>query len=518
MPTSPPAARSAPPIGRGAERRNLIEGPIGKTLFLFALPVLGGNALQNLNGTVNAFWVSHSLGEVAVSAISNANIIMMLMLGAVFGISMAANILVAQAFGAGDLALVKRVVGTATTFFVVLSVGLAILGSVLAPQILTAMGTPPDAKAEAIAYLRVVFAAMPFMYFFAFMQMAQRGAGDSRTPFYFMILAVGLDILFNPLLIRGVGPFPKLGIAGSATSTLIAQGFSLACMMVFLYRRHSHLLLRVEDLHLLKPDPEILKALVTKGLPMGVQMLVMSVAALMMIRLVNSYGSLTTAAYGASQQVWTYVQMPAMALSASVSSMAAQNVGAKRWDRVAEIARKGVGIGLLITGSVVVILYALGDVVFWVFLPAHSAALPIAHHVNIIVLWAFMLFSVTFTLFGVVRATGAVWAPLFILIISMWVIRVPFATLLMPRIGADAIWWSFPLGTVTSAALATLYYRYGGWRKAHFLDEKPKGDMADTGLASPPMHEEAKPFLVAGDGAHTDGEPGILAATASDAP
>jgi len=499
MSTSQPAPRPAPLIGRGPERRNLIEGPIGKTLFLFALPVLGGNALQNLNGTVNAFWVSHSLGEVAISAISNANIIMMLMLGLVFGVSMAANILVAQSFGAGDLSMVKRVVGTATTFFVVLSGGLAILGGILSPQILTAMGTPPDAKAEAIAYLRVIFAAMPFMYFFAFMQMAQRGAGDSRTPFYFMILAVTLDMTLNPLLIRGIGPFPRMGIAGSATATFIAQGISLACMMVFLYRRQSHLLLRFGDLHLLRPDPAILRALVVKGLPMGVQMLVMSVAALMMIRLVNSYGSLTTAAYGASQQVWTYVQMPAMALSAAVSSMAAQNVGAKRWDRVAEVARKGVGIGLLITGSVVVILYALGDIVFWVFLPAHSAALPIAHHINLIVLWAFMLFSVTFTLFGVVRATGAVWAPLFVLIVSMWVIRIPFATVLMPRFGADAIWWSFPLGTVTSAGLAALYYRFGGWRKAHFLGEEPRGDHADTGLATPPMREEAKPFFIGGD-------------------
>ena len=136
MSTSQPAARAPSRIGGGPERRNLIEGPIGKTLFLFALPVLGGNALQNLNGTVNAFWVSHSLGEVAVSAISNANIIMMLMLGLVFGVSMASNILIAQAFGGGDLALVKRVVGTATTFFVVLSGSLAILGWLLAPQIL----------------------------------------------------------------------------------------------------------------------------------------------------------------------------------------------------------------------------------------------------------------------------------------------------------------------------------------------------------------------------------------------
>lgn len=465
-------APSRPPTSsRSRSRRDLTEGPIGKTLFLFALPVLGGNALQNLNGTVNAFWVSHSLGVQAVTAISNANIIMQLLLGTVFGISMAANIMIGQAYGARDMRQVKRIVGTCTSFFVALPIVVAVFGALATPHILAAMGTPADARPEAIAYLRVIFAAMPFMYFFAYMQMAQRGGGDSTTPFYFMIVAVALDSTLNPLLIRGIGPFPRLGIAGAATATLIGQGVSLLALMIFLYRRQSHLLLRGGELHLLKPDMEILQALVLKGLPMGVQMIVLSVAAMMMISLVNQYGSMTTAAYGAASQIWSYVQMPAMALSAAVSSMSAQNVGAKRWDRIAQIAGKGVLIGLAITGGVVVAIYGLGDHVLGLFLPPHSAALPIARHIDFIVLWAFVLFSVTFTLFGIVRSTGAVWAPLGVLVISMWLIRVPFALMLTPHFGAEAIWWSFPLGTITSASLAGLYYLYGGWRKAHFIDD-----------------------------------------------
>ena len=498
MSDSPPAPRP-PGAGprSGPPRRNLTEGPIGKTLFLFALPVLGGNALQSLNGTVNAFWVSHSLGVAAVTAISNANIIMMLMLGGVFGVSMAANILVAQAFGAEDMRMVKRVVGTANTFFVVLSTGLALIGYLFTPQILKGIHTPIDAQADAIAYLRVIFVAMPFMYYFNFMQMAQRGGGDSRTPFYFMLLAVVLDSTFNPLLIRGIGPFPKLGIAGSATATLIGNGVSLACLMIFLYRRKSHLVLHSSDLRFLKPQAEILRALITKGLPMGVQMLVMSGAALVMIQFVNRFGSMTTAAYGAASQVWMYVQMPAMALSAAVSSMAAQNVGAQRWDRVGQIARIGVGMGLVLTGAVVVVIYLLSQWIYMLFLPAGSPALPIAFHIGAVATWAFMALSITFTLFGVVRATGAVWPPLFILIASMWIIRVPFADLLIPRFGADAIWWSFPMGTISSATLASLYYRFGGWRKSRFLESDAHGTASDTGVGAPSMDGVDEPLTIA---------------------
>ena len=327
-------ASGAPFPARG-RRPDLTQGPITRTLLLFSLPLLGGNALQSLNGTVNQIWVSHPLGEAAITALGNANIVMMLMMGVIFGVGMAANILVAQAVGARDVALVKRVMGTATTFFLALSIGVGVAGGLLSPHILTLMGTPPEAREDAIIYLRIIFASVPFMYFFMFMQMAQRGAGDSTTPFWFMALAIVIDIVLNPLLIRGIGPFPKLGIAGPAVSTLVGQGFSLVCLMVWLITGTAWSCSGARTCRLLKPDMEILRSLVTRGLPMGMQMLVMSSAAVVMISFVNRYGALTSAAYAIASIIWSYLQMPTMALGASVSSMAAQNVGAGKWDRVA---------------------------------------------------------------------------------------------------------------------------------------------------------------------------------------
>lgn len=486
----PAAAPSQPPArgglhGRGA--RDLTRGPITRTLLTFSLPLLGGNALQSLNGTVNQIWVSHTLGENAITALGNANIVMMLMLGAIFGVGMAANILIAQAVGRRDPDLVRKVMGTATSFFVVLSLGVALAGGALAPHILHAMGTPVEARAGAAIYLRIIFASVPFMYFFMFLQMAQRGAGDSTTPFWFLALAIAVDVTLNPLLIRGIGPFPRLGIAGSATSTLVGQGVALICLIVHLYRRHSVLALRGSDLRLLVPDPAILKSLVTRGLPMGVQMLVMSATAVVMISFVNHYGALTSAAYSISSIVWSYLQMPTMAIGASVSSMAAQNVGAGRWDRVNQVARAGVISGLVVTGAIALLLYAFNDQVLGILLPRHSPAIPLARHINTTVLWGFVLFSITFSLSGVVRSTGAVWQPMMILMVAMLGVRIPFAALMTPRFGPDAIWWSFPLGTITSAILTSLYYRFGGWRRSRMLEDEAVGEAPDAGLAAPAM-------------------------------
>jgi putative MATE family efflux protein len=322
------------------------------------------------------------------------------------------------------------------------------------------------------------------MNFFMFLQMAQRGAGDSITPFWFLALALAIDVVLNPLLILGIGPFPRLGIAGPAVSTLIGQGTALLGLIAWLYRRNSILVLHGHELRLFRPDLDIMNSLMSRGLPMGLQMIIMNAAAVVMISFVNGFGALTSAAYSISSIIWGYLQMPTMAIGASVSSMAAQNVGARRWDRVNKIARSGVISGLTVTGSIALLLYLFNDQVLSILLPATSPAIPLAHHINTTVLWGLVLFSVTFALSGVVRSTGAVWVPMAILITSMVGVRIPFAALLIPRFGADAIWWSFPLGTITSATLTTLYYLQGGWRRARMLHDEPQAPPTQAGLAT----------------------------------
>ena len=482
-----------PPPGFGGRRGpDLTTGPIGKTLILFALPVMGSNILQSLNGSANAIWVSHVLGESALTAISNSNQIFFLMLGAVFGMSMAANIMIGQAVGANDRPLATRVVGTATLFFIVISLVVGVAGFLLTPSILAGMGTPPGAKELAIAYLRVIFTAIPILYFFTFLMMGQRGAGDSRTPFYFSLMAVIFEVLLNPMLLLGLGPFPKMGIVGSATATLVAQAVTLTTMIVYLYRKQSVLVLTRAEWRAFRPDFDVAKSLVFKGLPMAFQMIVISLAAVTMMSMVNSYGLTTAAAYGAAVQVWTYVQMPAMALGAAVSSMAAQNVGAGNMDRVGKIARVGVLYAAIFSATPIVIIYLLDPFILRAFLPASSPSLPIAIHINSIVLWGFIPFGMAFIFSGIMRATGAVWPPLIAMVIALWGVRVPLANLLTPTLGADAIWISFPIGSLTTLVLAAGYYRWGGWRKSRMLQTTPHGDAPDTGMAPPSGVEETE--------------------------
>ena len=464
-----PRPNSGHDMTRSAPRSTLVEGPIARTLFFFTLPILASNVLQSLNGSVNSIWVGHYLGEAALTATSNANTILFFLLALVFGVGMAATILVGQSMGARDTTQAKRVVGTSATFFVVASLLIAASGGVATAPLLAFMRTPPDAMPFATSYLRIIFAAIPFMFAYTFVMMVLRGAGDSKTPFYFLVLSVLLDIALNPLLIFGAGPIPRLGIAGSALATLIAQVISLVALLVHLYRARHFLWLHGPEWRYLVPDRVLLRALVVKGLPMGLQMIVLSGSAIVMIALVNRFGSQTTAGFGAATQLWNYIMMPALAVGMAASSMAAQNVGAGRWDRVHHIAGTGVLFNCLMTGALVLVLYLFNRAALSLFLPEDSQALAIAHHINAIVVWSFILFGISMVLGGVVRATGAAVPPLVVLFVSLWVIRIPLALALLDRYGADAIWGSFPVGAGMSALLMWLYYRYGGWKRARML-------------------------------------------------
>ena len=461
---------------------NLTEGSISKRLLLFTLPILIGNILQSLNATVNSIWIGHYLSEAALTASSNAGIVLFLVLGAMFGASMAATILIGQYMGARRLHDAKRVIGTSTTFAASLSILMAVLGWVICEPLLRLMQTPPEALPLAVSYMRVIFLALPFMVLYIFATSALRGAGDAKTPLYFLILSVGLDIVLNPVFIFGIGPIPRLGIAGSAVATLLAQVISLVVLIGYLYRKKNPLCLHGDEMKLLKIDWSIVGTLVGKGVPMALQMMVLSLSMLLMISLVNRFGIHTAAAYGAGLQLWNYIQMPSFAIGMAVSSMAAQNIGAQKWHRISSITRMGVIYQLILTGTMVLIVNVFCRSALSLWLPPGSPAVEIGVHMNNIVTWSFVFFGISMVLFGVVRANGAVVAPLIVLSISLLGIRYPLARTLLDRLHGDAIWWSFPASSFLAVLLAMAYYKWGKWRTLRMITPQAAVAQAAAGV------------------------------------
>jgi len=241
-----------------------------------------------------------------------------------------------------------------------------------------------------------------------------------------------------------------------------------------LYRKDLALRLRGAEFGYLVPRSEELRYILVKGVPMGGQMLLVSTAQLAVMNLVNLEGVDSTAAYGASMQLWNYLQMPAMAISTGVSAMVAQNIGAGHHERVSQVAKAGMISNVLMTGVLGLLIVGFSRPLLALFLGGTSPALPIAQHIQYIVTWSFLVMGVSMVAGGTMRAYGVVVWPLIFQLVCFYPIRLGFYYLAYPRLGADALWWAFPVASCASVVLTTLLYTRGSWRKKrHLVYQKP---------------------------------------------
>lgn len=461
---SEPEDQAPTRTGRGVLKGDLTSGPILKTLVVFTIPALITNLLQTVGGTINAIWVGQLLGTTAVAATANANTILFLLFGTVFGFGMATSIAVGRHYGARELGGARRAFGAGIGF----CTGLATLGGVLgwlfAPQVLHLMATPPEVHAAALAYLRITFLSMPFLAASMLIGMGLRGAGDATTPLLSSVVAIVIDVSLNPVLILGLGPAPRMGIAGSALAGTIGAAAGTLVTLGVIYGRDLPLRLRGRELRWLWPSASDLRYMVVKGLPMGGQSLLVMAAGMVFIGLVNREGVLATAAYGASLQLWNYIQMPAFAAGQAVSSMVAQNIGAGQHRRVSRITWVGLGVTEAMTLVLTAGVLLFDEPVLRLFLGADSPAVPLARHIQWICTPTYVLSSVMMVLFATMRAYGSVMVPLLIMFVTFYPVRLGFYWLAYPALGGEAVWWAYPVGSAVSVVLSAVAYRYGPWR------------------------------------------------------
>ncbi len=451
--------------GRLPHHGDLTEGPILRTLLLFSIPTLFSNVLQTLGGTINTIWVGQLLGEGALAATANANMIVFLAFATVFGFGMATTVKVGQYFGARKIDDARRAFGTGTGFCTLVALVGGVAGWFFSEPLLHLLATPAAIHDDALAYLRVSFLTMPFSTVSMMVSMGLRGIGDARTPLYAMILATIAGIVLNPLLILGVGPIPRLGIAGSALALAIASVLGVVAMVAWTYLRDLPLRLRGHEFAYLLPRGHELAYVVGKGLPMGAQMLVNSSASLVFVGLVNREGMMTTAAYSAVLQIWAYIQMPSFAISMAVSAMVAQNIGASQHDRVGSITIAGLVANGVITTALTVLLLAFDGPLLALFLGEGSRAIPIAERIQLLSTWSWILSGQMVILGGTMRSYGVVILPLIIMAVALYPARLGFYEAMHGVLGADALWWAYPFGSTVALVLTWLAYARPGWRK-----------------------------------------------------
>ena len=434
------------------------QRPLWQIYLIFLAPMVLSNFLQSFSGTLNGIYVGQLLGTQALAAVSGMFPIVFFFIALVIGLGAGALVLIGQAWGARETALVKQITGATLTLGAAIGLVAAVLGSLLARPALQALGTPVDVLEEAVGYARVMMLIMPLLLVFILFTQILRGVSDTVSPLLALMVSTVVGLLLTPALILGWGGLPTLGIQSAAYAGLV--GNVLAMLFLVLRLRHKkHVMAPDRELWAaLRLNREILGKVLRIGLPTGVQMVVLSLSELVILALVNSHGSQATAAYGAVTQIVNYVQFPALSIAITASILGAQAIGAGRIERIGPILRTGLLINLCLTGALVVLGYVLSHWLLGLFITDVEARVR-AEHLLHIMLWSVLVFGFQAVIGGIMRASGVVLVPMAITIFCVLCIELPAAYMLDAHFGLQGVWMAFPVTYVAMLVLQTAYYR-----------------------------------------------------------
>lgn len=436
------------------------HGSIFKHLVFFSAPIMLTNLLQTSYQFIDSLWVGNLLGAEALGAVAVSSTVIFTVLSFIIGINNATLTILSQQKGRKDEEGLRTYLNAFVVILAVLALILGTAGYFLSGLILQWMGTPENMLPGGTVYLQIHFLGIVFLIGYNFVSTVLRALGDSKTPVRIVLAAVILNTVLDPLFIAGLG----LGIAGAAAATLVSQGAAfLLGLWIVLQRK-----LAPFSIPWIPAGKEV-RLILKLGIPAGLQMMVISAGVMAIMSVVNSFGSDVVAGYGAAQRLDSLIMLPASALGTAVNSMAGQNIGANKWDRVRKIGLYGVLYNLAIMFSIAVVVFLSARYGIQMFIREEEAVRFGAEYLQII---AFMypFLGINFVLNGIVRASGAMFQVLVLNFVSFWILRFPLTYLLSGIFGEIGIAYGVGVSFMISSMISFLYYRYGKWRKKELFE------------------------------------------------
>jgi len=440
--------------------------PLWRVFLVFLMPMMATNVLQLTSNTINQIVIGHMLGVHALSAMAGFFPILFLLISFVIGLGSGASVLIGQAYGANELVRVKGVAGTTLTVSILMGLVIAAFGGPFVDTMLKVLHTPPDVLADETAYAEIFLYSVPVLFVFIIYTTITRGVGDSLTPFLALLVQNVVGLLMMIALIKGWGGLPKMGVISAAYATIFSFLFTVIWMAFYLLWKRHPLAPDMVLLRQMKVDWKLAWLLVKVGVPTGIQVMLIALSEMAVMFLVNGYGSGATAAYGAVLQVWSYVQLPAVSIGIAASVFGAQAIGRGDQAQMAKITRTGINLQFVITGILVVIVYAFSRGILGLSI-TDPAVVDMADALVMITLWSFLVYGLVSVLTGVMRSSGDVFWPTALSIFAIWGVQVPVSYFISQRIGLTGVWVAYPVAYIVMFVLQAGYYRVVWRKKTH---------------------------------------------------
>lgn len=451
-------------------RKKLLEGPILKSLFTLAVPIVLANILQAGYQLTDSFWVGR-LGGGAVAAVSVSGPIAFLTIALGIGLAIAGSTLIAQNFGAKNYTMVNHVAGQTLLMIALVSTVLSIIGYLVAPTILTAMGVAPDIYPEALGFMRVSFIGLVFNFLFFMFQSIMRGVGEAKLPVYIVLGTVIFNFALDPLFIFGYGPVPAMGVTGAAIATVMTQSVAALIGLIILLGGKYGIHLSAKDF---KPDFKFIKSAFMLGLPASIEQSARALGMVVITFLIASFGTLAIAAYGVGSIFVQVVIIPALGLSMAIATLVGQNIGAGNIKRAEEIGKIGSWIGFIVLTFFGGLTFLFARQLVMFFVPNDQPVIEAGTtFLRIMALsWGFIGLQMSLT--GVFRAAGDMMTAMILALVSQWVLQFPLAYVLSKHtsLGIDGLWWSFTASNIITGIITIILYSRGKWKQSKLTTDE----------------------------------------------
>ncbi len=471
------------------ERRDeILEGPIVKTLLVLAWPIVVGSMLQTGYNIADTFWLGR-VSEEALAAPSVAFPLVMVLLALGMGLATAGISLVSQHTGKGGSEKASESAGQVFGLLLIISIIMGTIGFFSAGWLLrNIIGVPEDVYPLALAYTRIIFVGAPITYAFTSFRFILRGIGDMKTSMYLRAIGVVLNIILDPFLILGIGPFPTMGVAGAAVATVATRGVASTVGVYLLFTGKVGIKLKLRHLKL---KIKWVKKIFDIGLPASAARAGSSLGFVGLIAIVSVFGTIPLSAYSIGRRVIQLVNLGIWGFASATMTMVGQNVGAGNTKRAENIVKKTimVSVVLMVTISIAIFFFRTGLVSIFAdegALENYTAVIDESARFVAIFVFAIPFYGLFRIFDSTYRGTGHTKPAMVLSLTRIMVLRIGLSYLLafssIPlgfttlHIGADlgilGVWIGMSLSNILIAFFSYGYFRTGKWKEKTIDDEE----------------------------------------------
>jgi len=445
---------------RGSHR-DLTEAPLGRALFVLAVPMVLEMVMESVFAVTDIFFVGR-LGADAQATVGLTETMETIVYALSFGLSIGAMSLVARRMGEKDEEAAARTAVQAIFLGLLFGIPLSVAGAVFAPTLLRLMGGSPWVLEHGVHFTRVLLGANVSVCLLFLINAIFRGAGDAATAMRALWLANGINIVLGPCLVFGLGPFPRMGVAGAAIATSIGRSTGVIYQLYRLTRGDGRLTVRWRHVRL---EARTMLSVLSLSGAGTLQTVVGMTSWIVLVWIISRFGSEAVAGYTIAIRLVLFAILPSFGLANAAATLVGQNLGAKKPDRAERAAWKAGGVSAVFLGTIGLVFIAFAPQTVGIFT---SDPVVLAHGVHglriISAGFAFYAYGMTFT--QSLNGAGATWAPTWLNLLCFWAFELPLAWVLSVHAGMGptgafiACFAAFSLLAVASGAV----FRRGHWK------------------------------------------------------